>query len=105
VWTHSDGFAVKQDDNAIAQRSDGRAALGEFEIDLERALADLRLNIGEIVPSRYIELVGEDEDDDASSTLIKGAIVDDADERIEGAFSNFTWPLQRALQRLRRALR
>jgi hypothetical protein len=36
----------------------------EFEIELERALADLRLNIGDIVPSRYIELNGDNDDDD-----------------------------------------
>jgi hypothetical protein len=36
--------------------------------------------------------------------LIKGVIVDDACERIEDAFADFTWPLQRALQQLRRAL-
>jgi hypothetical protein len=105
VSTHSDGFAVKQDDQVIAQRGSGRASLGEFEIELEHALADLRLNIGDIVLSRYIELKSDDEDDGASGTLIKGVIVDDVYGRIEDAFSNFTWPLQRALRRLRRVLR
>jgi hypothetical protein len=105
VSTHSDGFAVKQDDQVIAQRGSDRASLAEFEIDLERALADLRLNIGDIVPSLYVELNRDDEDDDAGCKPIKGVIVDDAYVRIQDAFSDFTWPLQRALRQLRRASR
>jgi hypothetical protein len=105
VSTHSDGFAVKQDGQVIAQRGNGRAARAKFEVQLERALADLRLNIGDIVPSRYIELNSDDEDDDAGRKLIKGVIGDDAYERIQDAFSDFTWPLRRASQQLRRALR
>jgi hypothetical protein len=105
VSTDSDGFAVKQDDFAIAHQGHGLAALAEFEIELERALADLRLNIGDIVPSRYIELNSDDEDEDDGRKLIKGVIVGDAHERIKGTFSDFTWPLQRALQRLQGTLR
>ena len=62
--THSDGFAVKQDDKAIGDRDNGCTALAEFEIELERALADLRLSIGDIVPRRYIKLNSDDDDVD-----------------------------------------
>ena len=103
--THGDGFAVKQDGQVTAQRGNGRAALTEFEIELEHALADLRLNIGDVVPSRYIELNSDEGDDEAGRKLIKGLIVDHAYERIEDGFSDFTWPLRRALQQLRMALR
>jgi hypothetical protein len=101
VSTHRDGLAVKQDDMAILHQANGPAALAEFRIELEHALADLRLNIGDIVPSRYIELNSDDEDENEGRKLIKGVIVGDAHERTEGAFSDFTWPLRRALQRLR----
>jgi hypothetical protein len=104
VSTHSDGFVVKQDDQVIAQRRNGRASLAEFEIELEHALADLRRNIGDIVSSRYIELNSDVEDDDAGRKL-KNVIVDVASGRTEDAFSDFNWLLQRALQQLRRALR
>ena len=99
-----DEFVVKQDDQVIAQRRNGRAALAEFEIEFEHALADLRLNIGDIVSSRCIELSSDDKDGDAGRNL-KDVIVDVASERIEDAFSDFNWPLQRALRQLRRALR
>jgi hypothetical protein len=103
VSTHRDEFVVKQDDPVIAQRRNGRAALDEFEIELEHALADLRLNIGDIVPSRYIEQNSDGEDD--AGRKLKDVIVDVASGRIEDAFSDFNWPLQRALRQLRRALR
>jgi len=104
VSIRRDEFVVKQDDQVIAQRRNGRAALAEFEIEFEHALADLRLNIGDIVSSRCIELSSDDKDDDAGRNL-KDVIVDVASERIEDAFSDFNWPLQRALRQLRRALR
>ena len=97
MLTHSDGFAVKQDDKAIGDRDNGCTALAEFEIELERALADLRLSIGDIVPRRYIKLNSDDDDVDVG--------VGDPYDRIEDSFSDFTWPVQRALQQLRRALR
>jgi hypothetical protein len=99
-----DGFVVKQDDQVIAQRGNGRAALVEFESKLEHGLADLRLYIGDIVSSRCIDLSSDDKDDDAGRNL-KDVIVDVASERIEDAFSDFNWSLQRALRQLRRALR
>jgi hypothetical protein len=89
----------------IAQWGNGRAALVEFGSELEHGLADLRLNIGDIVPSRHIELISEDEDDDGGRKLIKGVIVDVAHAHIEDDFSDFMWPLRRALQQLRRASR
>jgi hypothetical protein len=104
VSKDSDVCAVRQDEPATAQRGNGRAALLEFEIELEHALADLRLNIVDLLPSRYVELGSDDEDNDAGGKLIEGVLIDDTHERIRDAFSNFTWPLQRALQRLRRAL-
>jgi hypothetical protein len=56
------------------------------------------------VPRRHIELNSDVEDDDAGRKL-KNVILDVASERIEDAFSDFNWPLQRALRQLRRALR
>jgi hypothetical protein len=104
VSTHGGGFAVKQDDRVIAQRGNGHAVLAEFEIELEHALAGLRSNIGDVVPSRYIQLNNDEEDDETGHKLIKGVIVGDACARIEDAFTDFAWPLQHALQRLRGAL-
>ena len=105
VSIRRDEFVVKQDDQVIAQRRNGRAALAEFEIEFEHALADLRLNIGDIVWSRCIDLNSDDRDNDAGRKLIKGVIVDDGCERIEDAFADLICPLQRALQRLRVAVR
>jgi hypothetical protein len=105
VSTLSNGAGVKQDDQAIEQPDNGRAALAEFEIELEHALADLRSNIGDIVWSRCIDLNSDDRDNDAGRKLIKGVIVDDGCERIEDAFADLICPLQRALQRLRVAVR
>jgi hypothetical protein len=75
----------------------------QVRVELERALADLRLNIDDIVPSRYIELNSDDEDD-AGRNLITGVIVDVGYQRTKVAFSEFTWPPQLVLQQLRRAL-
>jgi hypothetical protein len=88
----------------IAQRGNGHAALVEFESELGHGLADLSLNIGDIVPCRYIELNSGDEHDDASRKL-KDIFIDVTYSRIEVAFSEFNWPLRRALRQLRSAVR
>jgi hypothetical protein len=51
--THSDGYAIKQDDLAIAQQGNAPAALAEFEIEVEHTLADLRSN-----SSRHFDCAG-----------------------------------------------
>jgi hypothetical protein len=93
----------------FARHNDGRlrAALDEFENVLKIAVDDLFDTVSDTLPDRYVELSDEDEAEDplGGEITVKGFIVDDAQERINDAFDELRWPLERALRELRRAVR
>jgi hypothetical protein len=94
----------------FAQRDAGRlrVALDEFEGVLKIAIDDLFDAISDILPDRYVELSDGDEGEDpppGGEIIVKGSIVDDAQESLNEAFAALDWPLQRALRQLRAALR
>ena len=94
----------------LAEQNDDarlRAALDEFESVLKIAIDDLFDAVSDTLPDRYVELSDEDETEDplGEEVIVKGFIVDDAQERIDDAFSELRWPLERALRELRKALR
>jgi hypothetical protein len=93
----------------FAQRDHDRlcAALDEFESVLKVAIDDLFDAISDILPDRYLELSDPDEDEDVLGGEItaKGFIVDDAQARMNDAFDELRWPLERALRQLRGGVR
>jgi hypothetical protein len=101
--------SVQDASPVFAQRNDGRlrAALDEFEGVLKIAVDDFFDAISDILPDRYLELSDPDEDEDVLGGEItaKGFIVDDAQARMNDAFDELRWPLERALRQLRGALR
>lgn len=93
----------------FATANDGRlrAGLDEFEGALKIAIDDVFDAIGAILPDRYVELSDDDKDEDppGGRITVKGFIVDDAQERVNEAFDELRWPLERALRQLRGTLR
>jgi hypothetical protein len=94
----------------LAEQNDDarlRAALDEFENVLKIAIDDLFDAVSDTLPDRYVELSDEDETEDSlgEEVIVKGFIVDDAQESLSKAFDELRWPLERALRELRKAVR
>jgi hypothetical protein len=107
---HRDTPSSIQDGRASAQPNSANiTALRQFEDDLDRLIDELLMTIGDFLPSRFIELAGDNPDSESprdvgKKVTVRGVVVDDLHECVDEAFLEFDWPLKRALRRLREAL-